>query len=797
MTATGPDLVDLALVAPELALRRAGEVLAGRVDAATRAAALHAVASARVELGEFTVARRVARLALRAGGGHRSELGLLLAWIEHNRGDLDASARHLAALPSGLPGATAARARCVRGLNLCVSGDYERAVPLLTGAIVASRRHRDARWEANGLVGRGVVRSLQLRLTAAEADLAAAQRLCTARGESARAASCLHNRGFVAAQGGDLPRALALFDEAERAGVRAPEAMVDRANTLLAGGLVADAAEVLARASALLDGTGRGLALAEACLALGECAFRGGDLSTAGQAARRASALFRGQRRPAWAVAARALELRTHLATRAGLAESVVEAERVAGRAAGGGFRLAAASLRIAAAEVAEPPVARRLLRGVERERVRGPAALRATGWLARARLAAVDGRSVFPACRAGLGVVDRYAAGMGAAELRAGVAGLAGDLARTGLGAALRAGDPRTVLAWVERGRIAASRVAPVRPPADPALRAALVELRDARGGPPRRVAALEETVRRLSLRAGGFEPSRRGLPLDRLGDAALLSYWVADGELGVVSVVGRTARLHRLGPAGRLADHVDALRFAAGVRGPGERRAAERLDRGLLAPVRSFVGDRALVVVPAGELRELPWAALPSCAGRPVSVVPCAGAWEPRTPGTGTRVWVAGPGLEHAEPEIRRLHRRWGGRRRSTVGPALAAMDGAELAHVAAHCRFREDNPMFTGVELADGPLYAYDLDGLARPPRLLVLSACEGARGGLLGLAAVLLRRGTTLVASTIPVPDDAATRLMTGLHERLAAGLGVAAALAEAQHAHGHLGFVCLG
>ncbi|HEY0447558.1 CHAT domain-containing protein [Actinophytocola sp.] len=788
----GRALIDLALVDPELALRRAGAVLGRRrVDAALRVAAWHAVASARVELGEFTVARRVAARAVGVGGAQRPELRLLLAWIEHNRGRLDASERHLAALPAGLADTLAARARCVRGLNLCVRGDYARAVPELTAAIAASRRHGDSRWEANGLVGRGVVRSLQLRLAAAEADLAAAQRVCAARGESERAASCLHNRGFVAAQAGDIPRALALFAEAERAGLRARErgeALLDRATTLLAGGLVADAGEALARASALLDGAGRGLRLAEACLALGECAFRAGSIPMARDAAGRASVSFRRQRRAGWVAAARALELRIRLAERAEV--SMTEVRRVAERAARHGFRLEAAWLRLAAAEP-------RLWLDVERERARGPAALRAAGWLARARLAAAEGRSVFPACRAGLGVVDRYAAGMGALELQAGVAGLATALARTGLGAALRSGRPRTVLAWVERCRAAAFRVAPVRPPEDPALRAALVELRDAQGGAPHRVAALEETVRRLSLAAPGRVPEPADPPLGRFGDRALLSYWVHDGELGVVTVVDRGVRLHRLGPAGPLADHVDALRLAAGVGSPAESLAAARLDRVLLAPVRAVVGDRPLVVVPAGELRGLPWAALPTCAGRPVSVVPTAAVWRPRTPGTGRRVWVAGPRLAHATTEVATLHGRWGGQRRSTVDGTLDAMEGAEIAHLAAHCRFREDSPMFTAVELADGPLYAYDLDRLTEPPRLLVLSACEGARGALVGLAAVLLRRGTALVASTTPVPDAAAEPLFAAMYTRLADGLSTAEALATAQRDHGHLGFVCLG
>ena len=62
------------------------------------------------------------------------------------------------------------------------------------------------------------------------------------------------------------------------------------------------------------------------------------------------------------------------------------------------------------------------------------------------------------------------------------------------------------------------------------------------------------------------------------------------------------------------------------------------------------------------------------------------------------------------------------------ATVAAALAALDGASLAHIAAHGRFREDSPLFSSLTLADGPLLVHDLQGLARPPHRVVLSACE---------------------------------------------------------------------
>ena len=99
------------------------------------------------------------------------------------------------------------------------------------------------------------------------------------------------------------------------------------------------------------------------------------------------------------------------------------------------------------------------------------------------------------------------------------------------------------------------------------------------------------------------------------------------------------------------------------------------------------------------------------------------------------------------------------------------------------------------------------------MGRAPSTLVLSACEsglsGVRPGdeLMGLASVLLALGTNvLVASIVPVPDDATRRLMCVFHEQLAAGAAPAPALAAAQarvaadSAAGlaaAAGFLCLG
>lgn len=264
-----------------------------------------------------------------------------------------------------------------------------------------------------------------------------------------------------------------------------------------------------------------------------------------------------------------------------------------------------------------------------------------------------------------------------------------------------------------------------------------------------------------------------RAGVPfadvVDALGDRALLVFVSHRGRLAGVSAAGGRVRVRDFGDARAVGRHVRSRSWSA-------------LDR-LLWPA----GDREVVVVPSPELARVPWAALPSARGRAVSVAPSVGCWfraaaRPLT--VADRVWVASADAGREVEVLRRAH---GGRSCSTVESALREMADADVVHFAAR-GVRQDE-LFSYLELGDGPLHGHDLDGLARVPPVVVLSAGES------GLARVLLRRGARVVVQTVrPMPGEAAVGLMVDLHANLAAP---AQALADAQVRHGDLGFVCVG
>src|SRR5690606_13659921 len=61
------------------------------------------------------------------------------------------------------------------------------------------------------------------------------------------------------------------------------------------------------------------------------------------------------------------------------------------------------------------------------------------------------------------------------------------------------------------------------------------------------------------------------------------------------------------------------------------------------------------------------------------------------------------------------------------ATAGRVLEAIDGAWLAHIAAHGEFRADSPLFSSMLVDDGPLTVHDFERLRRAPYRLILPSC----------------------------------------------------------------------
>ena len=287
-------------------------------------------------------------------------------------------------------------------------------------------------------------------------------------------------------------------------------------------------------------------------------------------------------------------------------------------------------------------------------------------------------------------------------------------------------------------------------------------------------RQAVLERRIRERSLHRGGpgdplAPPAAVEALSAALGDAGLLELADADGTLVAITLAAGRIRLHRIGPMRAADDLLDRVAFAvsrllrpdlpAALHAAAAtllRDSAARADAALLRRMPELAG-RPLVVVPTGSLQNVPWALLPSCAGRPVTVSPSATLW------LGARSRPAAPGTPWS-PRARRCPAPTArpapsrpctasprARRRRHRDRVLRALDGAALVHLAAHGRLAPHNPLFSELTLADGPLFAYDIEQLADAPHTVVLAACESGRSvvcagdELLGLAAMFLARG----------------------------------------------------
>jgi tetratricopeptide (TPR) repeat protein len=848
----GPGPASFARQALGIALRETGEVAAGvrELRVAVRLARATGDAGREVDV--------LASLGATLGrAGHAKEgLATLDSAVRRSRGPL------------------AGRVLLRRADVLIVLGRHREALDDLRGALSRLQRAGDKVWEARCHAYRGFVRLALGDVRRADDDFAASERLYAETRQQFEYAQAIDNRGLAAFARGDLPTALSYLDEAGRLfdglGVIEPNLQIDRCGVLLAAGLAREAVREADQVAVQMARTGVPAAKrAELLFVAARAALAAGDAGGAERRAKQALRLFQRQHRDSWAaraalvVAEAQYETGDHTAALLRRVEALAEALGAAGAAEAPSAHLLAGRLAL---HRRRPDGATRHLDRAAAARRAGPPLARSAGWLAQALRAEASGRfrSVLPACARGLDALDEHLLTLGATELRAHATGHGTELAQLAQRHALRRGDARQLLAWSERWRATALAVPPVRPPDDRELVAELAALRsvtrridaglgepvDVRSPADRAATAilvrernrLEAAVRTRTRRARRPARSRPARPFDEwfaelrtaLGGSPLVELIDVDGTLHAVVVARGRTRCVTVGPTADASREIAMALFrlrqlahgrpSAAASGVPLERVGERLQHALLGPVAALLSDAGagpVVIVPPGRLHAVPWSLMPVLRDRPVSVAPSAATWlraRRQRPPKGHRIaLVFGPDLGTGGAEVPQLARRYRGatvlgRGTATAERVLTALDGAWLAHVAAHGSFRSDSPLFSALRLDDGPLTVHDFERLGRAPYRLVLSSCESGVGQpvgadeLLGLITGLVPLGAAgILASVVPVNDPAAVPLMLRLHAELDAGADLPTALARARAVSGTdpvatataLSFIALG
>ncbi len=436
---------------------------------------------------------------------------------------------------------------------------------------------------------------------------------------------------------------------------------------------------------------------------------------------------------------------------------------------------------------------------------------------------------------RRGLDELSQFQASFGSQDLQTAASVHGRELARLGLRTAVESGSPAAIFQWLERARGVTTRLPAVRPPADPEFARELGEFRawyqQARQAflsgarDPTLETRIRERRRRVQAMAwstSGEGHVRRPISLTAVqrrlaadaNGASVVAYIRGAGDLHALVITAHRTAFRKLGRFDELQAcirRVSAdLDLLAGRRIPEPvRRVARRslaaglngISRQMLTPIRNNMGDGPVLVTGLGVLTTVPWGLLPDLRGRGVSVTASVtaalGGRRHRRPGAGDVLAVAGPGVPNGAAEAERVAALYSGSSSLVDGAATGAellsrvADGG-LLHIAAHGHHEVESPLFSWVQLVDGPLYGYDIAPNPTLPDHVVLSSCDVGRGDddrpggePLGLAAALLRSGvSTVIAGVNRISDEVAAQSTVVYHQRLVAGDGPAAALAAA-------------
>jgi CHAT domain-containing protein len=301
---------------------------------------------------------------------------------------------------------------------------------------------------------------------------------------------------------------------------------------------------------------------------------------------------------------------------------------------------------------------------------------------------------------------------------------------------------------------------------------------------------------------------------------DTLLVEYFVAGQNVIAFLVTQKTVQARRLSVELAQVQHLAELlrlNFQACSSGDPElaislianaRWLLQQLHESLIAPLAEDLTAYAkLILIPHGSLHYLPFHAFYDGASfllekYVISYLPAASllayCCKERTAVSQRAVFGHSHGghlpcaLEESRSIAALLHARAYAEDGATVAGFREVAPNCQILHLAAHGDFRPDNPLFSGLALADGWLTTLDIFNLHLNASLVTLSACQtgqsvvGGGDELIGLMRAFLYAGAaSLVLSLWAVDDRSTGDLMTGFYQALVGGETKDAALRQAQ------------
>lgn len=295
---------------------------------------------------------------------------------------------------------------------------------------------------------------------------------------------------------------------------------------------------------------------------------------------------------------------------------------------------------------------------------------------------------------------------------------------------------------------------------------------------------------------------------------DGVFSAFVIGDKKVGYVSGLATSEEVLSLVEG--LQFQFGALRYGSTIpekfAGELKKKAdlyLQKLHDKLIRPLEGHLGDRDLVIVPAGSLYYVPFHALNDgekylIETREVAYAPSAAVWlslqakPPRTLKKALLMAFADESIPMADHEIDALKKIFPAAKSfkgqaATFAAYTKNAPGFDLLHLACHGQFRPENPMFSSLHLADGWITVRDICAQRLNAGLVMLSACETGLNKvfsgeeIIGLARGFLSAGAaSLVLSLWTVNDEATVRLMQVFYKNLQRGHSVSASLKIAQN-----------